>query len=260
MAKGKSNRRRGAAPGVDPNVQRRERLEARRQAKATALAAQRKKEQRETLVKRIGMVLLAGALIWFLFLRTAGPTEFNGHPVEELSQAGLGQHLPPETEANTVEYESSPPVSGQHFAQQPVCGTFASPIANEAQVHALEHGAVGVQFQATVDPEQVDQLEEIAKSYDDRVFSGPYPMMDTPIAVTSWGRLMELDTVDETAIRAYIEEFRGKGPEDQPCPGSSSQTFEPNPTTSPSPGASPSVSASPSPGKKGKKASPSPSG
>ncbi|MFN2390060.1 MAG: DUF3105 domain-containing protein [Actinomycetota bacterium] len=246
MPKGRS-RSRGAPRDYDPNERRRERLDARRAAKAAALAAQRKKERRDTLLRRLGMLVFAAAAIWFLFLRNVTPGEFNGHPVTEFSKAGLGDHLPANTPPGTVNYESTPPVSGQHFADNPVCGTFASVIEGERQVHALEHGAVGIQFQPEeVAPEDIPIIEAIVEDYGDRTFSAPYPPAPSPIVVTSWGRMMELDSLDETAIRQYIDEFRNKGPEDEPCLATSKARYDPAPAITPNLSPSPGP-ASPSP-------------
>ena len=244
MAKGKRKRKRGStAPGVDTEARRRERLEARRQAKAAALEAQRKKERRDKIIRRSLVLVALVGLVWFFFLRNITPAEINGHQVLDFSTAGAGQHQPP-----PISYESSPPVAGPHSSAVP-CGTYAEQIPNENQVHDLEHGAVGVQYKPDVPPGQIRQIEALVRSYDSHVFAGPYEEMDSNITLTAWGHMLRLDTFEEQTIRDFIDEFAqgGDAPEAfQDCPVESDDSFRPEP--SPTPGASPGASPSPSPG------------
>ena len=213
-------------PGVDPNEKRRERLEAKRAAKAAAEAARRKREARERLLRRIAMVALFGVAVWFLFLRNATPDEINGNPINVFSTAGANQHT-----AGEVPYEDIPPVSGQHAPQTSPCGVFGAPIPETAMVHTLEHGAVGLLYQPTLELEQIRQLEEIVGQYNSHLFSTPYSGgMESPITVAAWGHTMELDEVETGSIDKFIEEFRqgGSAPEaNQTCPHQDPQPFEP---------------------------------
>lgn len=243
MAKGKKKRRRrSSAPGVDAEARRRERLEARRQAKAEAIAARQRKERRDKIIRRsLGLIALVG-IVWFFFLRNVTPNEINGHEVLDFSTAGAGQHQPP-----PISYETSPPVAGPHSSAVP-CGIYAEQIPDENQVHNLEHGAIGVQYQPDVPVRQIRRIEALARSYDSHVFAGPYEDMDSNITLTAWGHMVRLDTFEEEAIRAFIDEFaqNGDAPEaSQDCPNEADERFRPEP--GPSPGASPPASPTPSP-------------
>lgn len=245
MAKKKTKRRRGTPPGVDPNEARRERLEARRRAKAEELERRRKAERREKIIRRAVMLLIVVGLVWFIFLRTQRPGEIDGHQLELLSESIQGQqHV-----TGTVQYDSTPPVSGSHAASPvPVCGTYGDQIPNEQFVHVLEHGTVGILY----DPEKVKvpdvrRIEEIVAGYDSHVLSMPYSGMETPIAVTSWGEMMRLDSLDVGAVREYIDAFRQKGPEKIDCPVDADDEFRPEPAPTESPTTQPSPDGSPSP-------------
>jgi hypothetical protein len=231
MAKGKKKRRRrSTAPGVDAEARRRERLEARRQAKAEAVAARQRKERRDKLIRRSVMVLALLGIVWFFFLRNVSPNEING------------QHQPP-----PISYETSPPVAGPHSTAVP-CGVYAEQIPNENQVHNLEHGAVGVQYKPDLPVAQIRRIEELARSYDSHVFTGPYEDMDSNIALTAWGHMVRLDSFEEQTIRDFIDEFAqdGDAPEAfQDCPNEADDPFRPGAT--PSPEESPDASPSPSP-------------
>lgn len=230
MAKKKSRRKKPVAPGVDPNEKRRERLEAKRAARAEAERKRQRQRQRERWVRRGVFALLFVGAVWFVFLRTAGPTEIGGHEVEQFLTAGSGDHT-----TDPVSYESTPPVSGRHAPGPSPCGVFAEQLPNEIQVHTLEHGAVGIQFDPTLAPEDITAIEDIVRSYDSHVFSAPYSGMETPITVSSWGKLMRLEELDEDAIREYVDAFKEKGPEKEPCDTETDQPFGAQPSPQPSP-------------------------
>jgi hypothetical protein len=232
----KKSQKRPAPPGVDPNEKRRERLEAKRIAKAQALAAKRKREARERIMRRVALLALLGFAVWFLFLRTATPDEINGNPIKDFSTAGANQHV-----SGTVPYQDSPPVSGQHAPQPTFCGVHNVPIPNETMVHNLEHGAIGLLYAPDTDPEDIETLESIVGDYEDNVFSMPYQgQMDSPIVIAAWGHTMELDTAEEGSVRQFIEEFRhgGDAPEaNQVCEHQDPQPFDatPAPQETPTP-------------------------
>ena len=229
MAK-KKKRRSTRPPGVDPNEQRRERLEARRRAKAEAEAARRRKQQRQKWMWRGVFLLLALGVFWFLFLRGGRPDAIAGHELETFSETGVQEHSDqPQT------YEMTPPVQGTHAATPASCGVYSEPIPNENLVHTLEHGAVGLLYRPDLALENIRALEKLVD--EDHIFSAPYagpPAMKTPIAAVSWGEMMRLEELDVQALEEYIDTFRGKGPEDQDCPLDQDSPFEP-PEPSPEP-------------------------
>jgi hypothetical protein len=241
MAKKKKNR----PEGFDPNERKRERIEARRQAKAEALARQRKAQRRERIVRRTGIVVLAVFVVWFLFIRGAAPDEIAGYEVEHYStSAGNPTHVD-----GDVAYEMSPPVSGQHNLSTVPCGTFGSPIDDEVLVHDLEHGAVAVLYEPALPVAQIRQIEELVRGYESHTISAPFEgEMETPIAVVAWAHIMRLPELDEGAVTEFIDEFRagGDAPEAyQECPNEADEEFEPAGAT-PAPGeASPGASPPP---------------
>lgn len=245
MAKKKAKKK-NRPEGFDPNERKRERIEARRQAKAEALARQRKAQRRERIIRRTGFVLLAVFVVWFLFLRGAAPDEIDGYEIEHYSTSSGNPPHPPN--AIGLPYEMSPPVSGQHSGNNVPCGTFGGPIQDEVLVHNLEHGAVAVLYEPTLPITQVRDIEALVREYDDHTMSAPYEgEMETPIAVAAWAHIMRLPEFDENAVREFIEEFRagGDAPEAfQDCPNEADDEFQP-PGATPSPGASPGASPAP---------------
>ena len=243
----------------DPNQRRRERLDARRQAKAEALAARQRAERREKLIRRVALVALLGAAVWFLFLRNTSPSEIGGHAIENVGSFGIGDHV-----AGTVNYDHTPPVSGEHAQSAAACGVQAQQIPNENFVHTMEHGVVGVLYDpAQVEPDEIREIEALVSDFESHTVSAPYAGMETPIAVTAWAHIMRLDSLDEPAVREFIDEFRQQGPEDQPCPNTAETPF---PTESPGGDATPGAELTPPPGDEeespndAEDASPSPTG
>ena len=223
MAKKKAKPRRRSSSGRAEHERRQQRLEERRREKEQALEKARRAAARRRAVRTALLAGVFAALALWFFTRSGTPDTFGGHEVQEFSADGVGEHT------NTaVDYETSPPVSGIHSPQAAACGVHGEQIPDETQVHSLEHGAVGLQYQPDLDPEEIERIEAIVGEYDSYVFSAPYEGASTPLVVSSWSRLMELEEVDEPAIRDYIDHFAGNGPEeDQPCDNSVDDPFEP---------------------------------
>ena len=122
------------------------------------------------------------------------------------------------------EYETSPPTSGDHFADfdQAGAGAFAdgafldTPPPNRV-VHSLEHGRVAIQY--SPDLAEEDQLALKGVFDEDRpgVLLFPNDEMPYEVAATAWTRLLGCETYEGAAtldaIRLFRDEFRGKGPE-----------------------------------------------
>ena len=230
MAKKKS-RKKTRPPGYDPNEARRQRLEARRKAREEEVRKKVQAQRRERWIRRGALVLLFVGVFWFVFGRGARPDAIAGNDLDLFSETVTE----PSHVDSTVNYEMSPPVVGQHSAGTIPCGTYAQTPPNEQFVHALEHGAVGILYKPDeVSLEDISNIEELVGEYDSHVLSAPFPNMDeSPIAVTSWGEMMRLNSWDSGAATEYIDAFREKGPEKQPCPMTSTDSFEPEPEETP---------------------------
>jgi hypothetical protein len=229
-AKKKKRRQSTQSAGIDPNERRRERLEAKRREREEEARRRRQVAQRRQVVRVTMLLLLGVGVVWFLFLRNVAPSEIDGHPVRTFDASTFSHTNDP------VQYETTPPVAGQHAPTPAACGVHDTQIPDENYVHSLEHGAVAVLYDpAQVKAPDIKSIESIVSSFPDRTISAPYADMDTPIVVASWGEKMELDSLDQRAIRDYIAAFRGKGREDIPCPNTEDLPFEPQPTPSPSP-------------------------
>ena len=116
----------------------------------------------------------------------------------------------PVGQAASVHYNSIPPTSGPHFAVPPATGIYESPMPEGLQVHALEHGHIGIQYAPDISTDQVAALRRIGARYPDDVFVAPYAPIGHGIALTAWGRIDTFDGVDEARIVRFVEALRGR--------------------------------------------------
>ncbi len=89
------------------------------------------------------------------------------------------------------------------------------PIPRREQEHVMERGgghhqrgSMLVQYNCRdyeCEPELVENLAEIVRSYPPNVYMAPYPGMDAKIALTAPSRLTTLETLDEEKIRDFLD-------------------------------------------------------
>jgi hypothetical protein len=173
------------------------------------------------LIAGIGAVVLIAVVVFGgVALSTApqralqayAPTAENPDPstaipgVTVVEYAG-GQHVSP---AEQVAYTNSPPFGGSHDAIWAACDgvVYDTAVRSENLVHSLEHGAVWI----TYDPERVsgpalDTLREKVDGENYMVMS-PYPGLDQPISLQSWGHQLKLTDVNDPRIDQFITALR----------------------------------------------------
>ena len=120
-----------------------------------------------------------------------------------------------------VSYPHSPPVGGPHDPVWQDCGFYAAPLRNENAVHSLEHGAVWITYRPGLAAEQVQSLRSLAER-ESRVLISPYPKLQSPVVVSSWGRQLEIGSVRDARldrfVSAYVDDRRSPEP-NGPCTG-----------------------------------------
>ena len=126
---------------------------------------------------------------------------------EALDPAYVVHVLGNETE---VEYTSDPPTSGPHQLAPPVDGVVDEPISRPVQVGVLERGDILLQHGPDLEASEVAELEALAG---DGVVVAPSSELPSPIVATAWLYKRTCATVDAAALEEFIDERRGKGPE-----------------------------------------------
>jgi hypothetical protein len=110
----------------------------------------------------------------------------------------------------SVEYTSDPPTSGPHMPSPPVEGVLDEPLSPALQVGVLERGDVLLQHDPDLSADDRAQLEEVAGS---GVVVAPNPELPAPVVATAWLFKRTCEELDVGALKAFIDERRGKGPE-----------------------------------------------
>lgn len=121
-------------------------------------------------------------------------------------------------------YSTVPATSGPHWSTPPVAGAplgsparwgiYTEPIPDEALVHNLEHGGIGLHYDCPSGcPDVVGALRKLVPSNSSQFVMSPYSNMQARIAVTAWRRVLYLDAVDEAKIRGFIAAYKDKAPE-----------------------------------------------
>lgn len=112
-----------------------------------------------------------------------------------------------------VDYNSFPPTSGSHYAQPAVWGRYPESLVLVQEVHNLEHGGVVIQYGSRVPHAAVAQLETLYDQSPNGLLLAPLPNLAGKIALTAWTHLASCGRFDESAVRAFRDAYRGKGPE-----------------------------------------------
>ncbi|MFE3292521.1 DUF3105 domain-containing protein [Rhodococcus sp. NPDC059234] len=109
-----------------------------------------------------------------------------------------------------VAYDQSPPYGGPHDATWATCTGIVYPnaIRTENAVHSLEHGAVWIAY----NPDKVSggDLDTLKSKVDGKSYMlmSPYPGLDSPISLQSWGHQLKLDGADDPRINEFVAALR----------------------------------------------------
>ena len=175
---------------------------------------QRKQKLRSSLIWGVmGMVILAivGLVVWQGVRPAAG---------ESVQIMVSDPHIP--VDSDPGQYNSNPPTSGPHYAEEARAGFFDN---NNYQfpagylVHNLEHGYVIFWYNCDLlDETGCSNLKEQIKTIMDdlggtKLIAYPWPSLDAPLVMTSWGRLQLFETFDAEQAKAFYRANLNRAPE-----------------------------------------------
>ncbi|WP_068151866.1 DUF3105 domain-containing protein [Rhodococcoides corynebacterioides] len=125
-----------------------------------------------------------------------------------------------------VAYRYSPPMGGRHDGAWATCTgvVYPVPVRTENMVHSLEHGAVWIAY----DPDSLDDTDvaDLARRVEGVPYTmmSPYPGLDRPISLQSWGHRLQVDDADDERIDRFVTALR-LNPNTFPEPGATCATL-----------------------------------
>lgn len=179
---------------------------------------QQRRRDRLIVAAAVAVVALGGGWYWWSQTRATGA-------FEELVAAGAGalervrtepsagnNHLPI---GQRITYPTQFPTSGPHDTRPIRAGFYDEPQWPERLVHSQEHGNIVIYYDE-LDPADRATLEEWASLFSgqwDGVVVTPMPGIGKRVVLVAWTRLLRLRRFDAAAAAAFIDAYRGRGPE-----------------------------------------------
>ena len=126
-------------------------------------------------------------------------------------------HMPAGTK---IAYNSNPPAGGDHYGSDTThAGMYdTSHIpADGYLVHSLEHGAVILWYNPkNLSNDQIGKLKGLFSAVGGKSIMTPRVSLPVPVALSSWGRILKLEDVDEKQIKSFFATNMYRGPEQAP--------------------------------------------
>ena len=166
----------------------------------------------------VAVLVAAGAWWWYagrqaeaVFLAQAQRGKAALSAVVRPPNEGRG-HLAP---GQSIDYQSDPPTSGVHDPDWIEPGVYESVQRRTRLVHSLEHGMIVIHY-GSPDAATWSTLTGWAE-----LFGSPWsgivlalkPGLGEELVLTAWNRVLRLERFDADAAAAFIDAYRGRGPE-----------------------------------------------
>ena len=182
--------------------------------------ARRKRQQTTRTLIWIGIgivvVVIGGFIAWTAFRPAAGEAV----PI----MANAGDHVPEGSDPGP--FNSNPPTSGQHYGQEFEAGfyeesdpEFQNEYPEGYLIHNLEHGYTIFWYNCNLlDEAGCSKLKsDIRAVMNDvnnfKVIGFPRSSISAPIVMTSWGRMLAMETLDADRAHDFINRNRNRAPE-----------------------------------------------
>jgi len=177
----------------------------------------REKQQRQQLLSRLIWVAVSVAVLGIIGLiiwQFAKPAAGEVVPIMATS------HIEVDSDPGT--YNSDPPTSGPHYAQEANAGFFDSNIYTYPAgylVHNLEHGYVIFWYNCNLlDETGCSELKSQIRSVMDelggvKMIAYPWDSIDVSLVMTSWGHLQRFEKFDADQAKAFYRANLNRAPE-----------------------------------------------
>lgn len=121
-----------------------------------------------------------------------------------------------EHQTGPVKYKEDPPVGGAHNPKWANCGLYKEPIPDELVVHSLEHGAVWISYNPSVEGKELDTLVK-RLPLDSHILISPNPEQKDKFVMSAWNHQLVLTGSDDPRVEDFLYAFL-RGPQ-TPEPG-----------------------------------------
>ncbi len=115
-----------------------------------------------------------------------------------------------------IRYNSTPATTGPHYGSWINPGYYIEPQEERQLVHSLEHGHIVAYYGEDISDEDKDKLIEWTGDFRN-TWGGfvvtPYEDLGEGIILTAWRTTLRLDKFDPAITAAFIDRYRGRGPE-----------------------------------------------
>jgi hypothetical protein len=185
--------------------------------RSVAVSSARKPKPWGMIMGIVVVLALAGGVFTYAFMEINEKekwvvAEDNQDPSENISDVVRKDYKSSQHVKGTqrVAYDQSPPYGGPHDEAWADCqGTvYPNAVRTENMVHSLEHGAVWIAYNP-------DKIKGGAlKTLEDKVTGqpymmlSPYPGLDKPISLQSWGHQLKLTSATDPRIDEFIKSLR----------------------------------------------------
>lgn len=186
-------------------------------ARRSVVGQARKPKPWSMIIGVIVVVALAGGVFTYALMTVHDKEKWvvsadNQDPSENIdgvvrTKYQAGQHV---QTTQRVAYDKTPPYGGPHDGVWADCNGTVYPkaVRTENMVHALEHGAVWI----TYNPDKIKgkSLDTLKKKVEGQPYMmmSPWPGLDKPLSLQSWGHQLKLTSVTDGRIDDFIKSLR----------------------------------------------------
>jgi hypothetical protein len=180
-----------------------------------------------TIIAVVAVLALAGGVFGYYMVQSAPKRDQKAREAAAAAFAPTAQNPDPSTKipgvvtaqyvgsvhilpTERVAYDKTPPFGGPHDGYWAACTGIVYPnaVRTENMVHSLEHGAVWIAY----NPQQVSgaALDALKVRVNGKPYTmlSPYPGLDKPISLQSWGHQLKLDNSNDPRIDQFIAALR----------------------------------------------------
>lgn len=193
---------------------------SRSKAREKTLELQARRQARVRMVVVAVCVALLGIAAWGWWEYEREGAAFRQAARQGETTLTQVQTFPSEGQAHVaqgapLQYRTDPPTSGAHYARPADPGVYDPAPDPGNLVHSLEHGIIVIYYDQPGDGVMTILTEWAAQ------FKEPWagvivtrkPGIGREVILTAWTKMLRLGRFDAAAAAAFIDKYRGRGPE-----------------------------------------------